>query len=94
MTITDMTMPAPDVVEIDDAIALDAINDPLRARIWSQLREPRSVRELAAGVGVAAPRLYYHLEILERHGWIAVDDERKTATRPSVSTRPRSAATA
>lgn len=68
--------------EIDDAMVMDALNDPLRARLWMNLRQPRTARELSAMVGVPAPRLYYHLDILERHGWIVGAGERKSSTRP------------
>lgn len=70
-----------DTREIDDVQILDVINDPLRSRIWSQLRVPRSVKELAAAVGMAPGRLYYHLDLLERSGWIEVVDERRVKTR-------------
>ena len=67
--------------EIDDPMVLDAINDPLRYRIWRQLARPRSAKELSPLLGMPAGRLYYHLNLLQRHGWIRVEEERKAGTR-------------
>jgi DNA-binding transcriptional ArsR family regulator len=63
---------------IDDPIAVDAINDPLRWRIYRQLSTPKTARDLGTILGVRPSRLYYHLALLERRGWIRVVDERRT----------------
>lgn len=77
MNSTEQTQP----VEIDDPMVLDAINDPLRFRVWRQLASPRSAKELSPLLGMPAGRLYYHLNLLERSGWIKVVEERKAGTR-------------
>lgn len=76
-----MTNQQTEQVEIDDPMVLDAINDPLRFRVWRQLARPRSAKELSPLLGTPAGRLYYHLNLLERHGWIKVAEERKAGTR-------------
>lgn len=63
---------------VDDPIAVDAINDPLRWRIFRQLITPKTVKELGEILGLRPARLYYHLKLLERHGWIKTLDERRT----------------
>ncbi len=65
---------------VSDPIAVDVINDPLRSRIYQQVLVPKSATELAAIFGLRAGRLYYHLKLLERHGWIRVVDEREAGT--------------
>jgi DNA-binding transcriptional ArsR family regulator len=76
-------------VEIQDPNEFDAINDPLRWRLWSQLQRPLTVRQLGDAVGVAPGRLYYHLDRLARHGWVEVAEERPSRTRPERVWRSR-----
>ena len=71
--------PAPSVV--DDPIAVDVINDPLRWRIYNQLYTAKTAQELGGILGVPPARLYYHLDLLERHGWVRVVEERPTGGR-------------
>lgn len=72
-------VPTPDEVPVvDDPIAVDAINDPLRWRIYRQLITPKTVKDLGDILRVRPSRLYYHLKLLERHGWIRVIEERRT----------------
>ena len=66
--------PAPHVV--DDPIAVDVINDPVRWRIYNQLYTPKTAQDLGGILGIPAARLYYHLALLERHGWIRIVEER------------------
>ncbi len=57
--------------------ALKALADPLRLRMGLlMLEEGRTVKELAAILGVPPTRLYYHVRILERHGLIEVVERR------------------
>jgi len=76
-------------IDVDDVGAFDAINDPLRWRIWSQLQLPMAVRELSLSIGVAPGRLYYHLDRLAQHGWLEVVEERSAKTRPERVWRSR-----
>lgn len=78
---TQQKQPSPEVEVVNDPVAFDVINDPLRHRIWLQLATPKSAKEVAAAIGIPPGRIYYHLQLLERHGWIKVVDERKTTTR-------------
>lgn len=64
---------------VDNPMAVDAINDPLRWRIYRQLVTPKTVKDLGEILGMRPSRLYYHLKLLERHGWIKVVEERRTA---------------
>jgi DNA-binding transcriptional ArsR family regulator len=60
-----------------DAGALKALADPLRLRVLlSVRRQPRTVKDLAAVLGVPQTRLYYHVKLLEQHGLIRVVDRR------------------
>jgi DNA-binding transcriptional ArsR family regulator len=69
--------PTDDAFVIEDAATLKAIADPLRLRLLTETAdEPRSVKELAAALGVPQTRLYYHVRILERHGLLRVAERR------------------
>jgi DNA-binding transcriptional ArsR family regulator len=48
-----------------------AVSDPLRVRILELMyKEPRTVKQVAAELGVPATKLYYHVNLLEEHGLI------------------------
>src|SRR5581483_6718832 len=67
-----LLQPAPSV-EIDDLEALKIMTDPLRVRIVDLLRQaPATVKQLAAAMESAPRSLYYHINLLERHGLIRV----------------------
>ncbi|MDW8328199.1 MAG: winged helix-turn-helix domain-containing protein [Anaerolineales bacterium] len=52
---------------------LKLISDPLRTHLLEALvSRPRTVKELAADFGLPATRLYYHINLLEKHGLIRV----------------------
>jgi DNA-binding transcriptional ArsR family regulator len=52
---------------------LKVVSDALRARILDRLRaEPLTAKELAGRLGLSAKQLYYHLNLMERHGLIRV----------------------
>jgi DNA-binding transcriptional ArsR family regulator len=61
---------------ITDLDRLRVIADPLRLRILETLIEPRTVKQVAAALGLAPTKLYYHINLLERHGLIVVVDTR------------------
>lgn len=53
--------------------ALDALRvyfDPLRTRIIHALSEPCTLHQVAAALDVPFTRLYYHFQLLEKHGFI------------------------
>ncbi len=53
-----------------DAASAKALLDPLRNRLFEQLREPRSVPDLAVAVGKPTDRLYYHVNRLTDAGLV------------------------
>ena len=63
---------APDAEKtIHDLDALRIYFDPLRTRIIHALGdEPRTIQSVADTLGVPFTRLYYHFQLLEKHGFI------------------------
>jgi DNA-binding transcriptional ArsR family regulator len=62
---------------VRDLAALRAITDSQRHAILTELiRRPMTARELAAALRLPQTKLYYHLKLLEQHGYVAVVDER------------------
>ena len=62
---------------IDNVDALKAVAEPQRLRVLLELGEgPRTVKDLGAVIGVPPTRLYYHIKILEKHGFIRVTRRR------------------
>jgi DNA-binding transcriptional ArsR family regulator len=58
---------------ISDLEALKIMSDPLRLRLVDLLRQaPATVKHLAASMELAPRSLYYHINLLERHGLIRV----------------------
>lgn len=64
-----------DVIE-DPRAAVVAL-DPIRARLLAELREPASAATLAGRVGLSRQKVNYHLGALERHGLVALAEERR-----------------
>lgn len=65
---------------LDDVAALKVFYDPVRQRIIRELAQARSVKELAASLGEPVNRLYYHVRLLEQHGFIEVAEQRKAGS--------------
>lgn len=62
---------------IDDLEALRIYFDPLRAQIIQAVgQEPRTIHQVAEALGVPFTRLYYHFQLLEKHGFIRQVDAR------------------
>lgn len=58
---------------IRDLETLKVIADPLRTQIMELLaKEPLTVGQVAEKLGLASSRLYYHFNLLEKHGLILV----------------------
>ncbi len=56
---------------IRDIESLKVYFDPVRLRIIQELADrARSIREIAEAIGVPFTRLYYHINLLEKHGII------------------------
>lgn len=67
----------PSTHKIQDLETLRVISDPLRAQILELCAtEARTVRDMASRLGLAPTRLYYHINLLEKHGLLVVDETR------------------
>jgi DNA-binding transcriptional ArsR family regulator len=54
--------------------------DPLRGQILEVLLDtPHTIKQAAAKLGLAASKLYYHFNLLEKHGLIEVVEVRRIA---------------
>jgi predicted ArsR family transcriptional regulator len=71
-------LPIDPLFTITDLETLKVVSDPLRMRIMdriglaNQLGELRTVKQLAEEVDTPASKLYYHINMLEKHGLIKV----------------------
>jgi DNA-binding transcriptional ArsR family regulator len=66
--------PAPSLI-LTDLEAVKAIADPLRNQIIEVLSpEPLTVNQIAEKLGLAPSKLYYHVNMLEKHGFLKVID--------------------
>lgn len=64
--------PAPSLI-ITDLEAVKAIADPLRNQIIEILSPaPMTVNQIAEKLGLAPSKLYYHVNLLEKHGFLKV----------------------
>lgn len=70
---TEEALPTPQAeFVIEDIETLRAISDPLRLRLLELMAQPQTVKEIATQLGVGKTKLYYHLNLLEKHGIIRV----------------------
>ena len=66
--------PAPSLI-LTDLEAVKAIADPLRSQIIEVLSPaPMTVNQIAEKLGLAPSKLYYHVNMLEKHGFLVVVD--------------------
>ena len=73
-TYQNFSQPDPEHI-ISDWETVKVITHPLRMRIMEALsHEPRTVKDVAAQVEMAATKLYYHVNLLEQHDLIRVVD--------------------
>lgn len=62
---------------ITDLDTLKVVSDPLRIQIIEALiLEPMTVNQVAEKLGLTASKLYYHVNLLEKHGLIEVVETR------------------
>jgi len=66
-----------DVEVIEDPAAAVVALDPVRARLLSELTEPRSASALAPLVGISRQKVNYHLRTLEAHGLVREVEQRR-----------------
>jgi DNA-binding transcriptional ArsR family regulator len=68
------------VAEVTSLEALRAVSDSQRHRILTLLiHEPLTASEIAKRLKIARTRVYYHLDLLEEHGFIRVVEQRQVA---------------
>jgi DNA-binding transcriptional ArsR family regulator len=66
--------PAP-MMTITDLDTLKVVSDPFRVQILEILvHEPQTVNQVAEKMGLAPSKLYYHFNLLEKHGLVQVVD--------------------
>ena len=69
-----------EVFRIEDLETLKIVADPLRWQIFEQLvMVPLTVKQVAERLGLSARKLYYHVNLLERHGLVRVVETRTIA---------------
>lgn len=68
-------VPVEEIV-IDDLETLKVMADPLRLRIRELMYEPCTVKQVAAELDIPPTKLYYHINLLEKHGLIVLVDTR------------------
>lgn len=61
---------------LDTLDALKVYFDPVRTRIMQLLVKPNTVHQIAQALNVPFTRLYYHMNLLEKHGLIRVVETR------------------
>ena len=66
-----------DIQVIDDPAAATVALDPIRSRLLSELATPASAATLAMRVGLTRQKVNYHLNTLEAHGLVQLDQKRK-----------------
>jgi DNA-binding transcriptional ArsR family regulator len=65
---------------IQDRETLKVMADPLRSQILEiLLSTPQTTKQVAGKLGLAASKLYYHFNLLEKHGLIEVVEVRRIA---------------
>jgi len=63
----------PPIFLVEDLETLRLLTDPLRLQIIEMLTpEPQTVNQVAGKLGLSNSRLYYHFNLLEKHGLIEV----------------------
>lgn len=62
---------------IQDRETLKVLADPLRSQILEVLIDaPQTIKQVAGKLGLAVSKLYYHFNLLEKHGLIEVAETR------------------
>jgi DNA-binding transcriptional ArsR family regulator len=62
-------VPAEEFV-VNDLETLKVLSDPLRLRIRELMSEPCTVKQVALALKIPPTKLYYHINLLEKHGII------------------------
>ena len=68
----DIPQPEPTIL-ISDLEALKVFSDPMRNQVMEILApEPLTINQIADKLGLQASKMYYHINLLEKHGFIRV----------------------
>lgn len=60
---------------VDELDTLKVLSDPFRLRILEQTgHTPTTVKRIASQLGVSPKKLYYHVNLMEKHGLLVVVD--------------------
>ena len=65
-----------DLVIIEDLDTLKVLADPLRLRLRELLEQPSTVKQIAQKLNMLPTKLYYHINLLEKHNLIVLVDTR------------------
>lgn len=65
-----------DVFVVDDLDTLKVLADPLRLRILEIMHDPSTVKQVANELELPPTKLYYHINLLEKHNLIVLVDTR------------------
>lgn len=68
-------VPAEEFV-VNDLETLKVLSDPLRLRIRELMSEPCTVKQVASALKIPPTKLYYHINLLEKHGIIVLVETR------------------
>lgn len=68
-------VPAEEFV-IEDLETLKVLADPLRLRLCELMEKPTTVKHVAEKLDLLPTKLYYHINLLEKHGLIVLVDTR------------------
>jgi len=73
-----MEKSSPPAFVIRDMETMRVISDPIRAQIFEALlHQAQTVRQVAEKLGMSASKLYYHFNLLEKFGFIRVQETRQ-----------------
>jgi DNA-binding transcriptional ArsR family regulator len=66
-----------DIQVIEDPATATVALEPVRSRLLAELSAPASAATLAARIGLARQKVNYHLNALEAHGLVRLNQERR-----------------
>lgn len=72
----DVNFEPAETMTVDDLDTLKVLADPLRLRIRELMEDPTTVKQVATELGIPATKLYYHINLMEKHGLIQLVDTR------------------
>lgn len=75
ISISEKFIPAEELI-ISDLETLKVLADPLRISIMEYLGKPGTVKEVAGKLGKPPTKLYYHFNLLEKHGLLQMVETR------------------